>query len=94
MSTCKVTLKQGTIIGTESLLPNGKKLYNFKGVPYAKPPQRFRSPLPLETFAENPLDCTTERAIACQRDMFSSEYIGSEDCLFLNVIPSSKYKFS
>lgn len=86
MSNCTVTLKQGTIIGTEGILPNGEKYFSFKGVPYAKPAQRFRAPLPLETFAEKPLHCTNERALSCQRDMFSSEYIGSEDCLFLNVI--------
>lgn len=29
---------QGRIIGTESLLPNDKPFYAFKGIPYAQPP--------------------------------------------------------
>lgn len=85
MSRCTVEFKQGPIVGSEGLLPNGKKMYSFKGVPYAERPKRFQAPSPLNTFAEKPLLCVDEKAISYQRDMFSSEYIGSEDCLFLNV---------
>ncbi|XP_063709566.1 juvenile hormone esterase-like [Culicoides brevitarsis] len=84
-NSCTVTLRQGTIVGSESLLPNGKKFYSFKGVPYAQPPKRFQAPLPITSFGEKVLQCTEERAVAVQRDMFGSEYIGSEDCLFLNI---------
>lgn len=85
-----MTFKQGPIVGSEGLLPNGKKFYSFKGVPYAKPAQRFQVPLPLNYFNEKPLKCTDENSISYQRDMFSSEYIGSEDCLYLNVNLTNK----
>lgn len=64
----KVTLKQGTIVGTQGVLPGGGggEFYSFKGIPYAVPPLgnlRFEPPVPLERFSENELDCTKERLV-------------------------------
>uniref|UniRef100_A0A336MR08 carboxylesterase n=1 Tax=Culicoides sonorensis TaxID=179676 RepID=A0A336MR08_CULSO len=84
-SNCVVNLKQGKLIGNVGALPNGLEYYYFKGIPYAMPPKRFEEALPINVFNEQPLLCNTERSIAYQKDMFSSEIIGSEDCLFLNI---------
>ncbi|CAD7078429.1 unnamed protein product [Hermetia illucens] len=83
-----VKVKQGTLIGQESNLPSGNPYYSFKGVPYAVPPigeLRFQSPKPLEKFPESILDCSKEGNKSFHRDPFSSDIVGSEDCLFLNV---------
>ncbi|KAL5286878.1 CES5A.2 family protein [Megaselia abdita] len=84
----KVAVKQGTVVGSQGVLPGGGDFYSFKGIPYAVPPLgnlRFEAPVPLEKFSENELDCTKERDISFQKEVFSNDLVGSEDCLFLNV---------
>nr|XP_062131801.1 esterase B1 [Drosophila sulfurigaster albostrigata] len=84
----KVPVKQGVVVGEQHQLPNGRQYERFLGVPYAQPPLgelRYRSPVPLERFTEPELDCSKERDVSHQRDPFSQEVIGSENCLFLNV---------
>lgn len=84
----KVAVRQGTIVGSQGVLPRGGNFYSFKGIPYALPPVgelRFEAPVPLEKFPENELDCTKERDISLQKEVFSNDLVGSEDCLFLNV---------
>lgn len=88
MSSVKVKLEPGTLVGVEEKLPQGKPLYAFRGVPYAEPPigkLRFKPPVPLKKFSVPELDCSKERDINYQKDMFDREIKGSEDCLFLNV---------
>jgi len=91
-----VNLPQGNIQGGfESSL--GADYYYFKGIPYAEPPigkLRFQPPVPIETFPQTPLDCTEHRGISIQKDLFSPNIIGSEDCLYLNIYtPSLQGKF-
>lgn len=84
----KVTVSQGTVIGTQGTLPGGGDFYSFKGIPYAVPPLgnlRFEAPVPLEKFQKDELDCTKEGNVSFQKDVFSNDLLGSEDCLFLNV---------
>ncbi|KAL9916958.1 cricklet [Glossina fuscipes fuscipes] len=84
----KVQVKQGIVVGEERNLPNGNSYYSFQGIPYAIPPTgelRFKSPLPLERFDQPELFCLKERDVCHQRDSFTGEAIGSENCLFLNV---------
>lgn len=84
----KVTVSQGTVIGTQGTLPSGGDFYSFKGIPYAVPPLgnlRFEAPVPLEKFLKDELDCTKEGNVSFQKDVFSNDLLGSEDCLFLNV---------
>ncbi|XP_065369326.1 acetylcholinesterase-like [Calliphora vicina] len=89
----KVQTNQGIIVGQQKSLPNGNFYQSFQGIPYAVPPLgelRFKSPLPLERFGVPELNCLKERNVSHQRDPFTAEVIGSEDCLFLNVyVPNS-----
>ncbi|XP_017123520.1 esterase B1 isoform X1 [Drosophila elegans] len=84
----KVPVKQGVVVGQKKKLANGLEFNSFLGVPYAEPPVgelRFRSPRPLQRFVEQELDCSKERNVSHQRDPFTLEVAGSENCLFLNV---------
>ncbi|KAH8280519.1 hypothetical protein KR018_009064, partial [Drosophila ironensis] len=84
----KVPVKQGVVVGQQKKLASGLEYNSFLGVPYAVPPLgelRFQSPRPLERFNEAELDCSKEGSMSHQRDPFTLEVVGSEDCLFLNV---------
>ncbi|KAJ6636708.1 Juvenile hormone esterase [Pseudolycoriella hygida] len=91
----QVTLTEGTVVGAEEKLPNGKLYYTYKGIPYAEPPigkLRFEDPIPLAKFSESVLDCTVERDVPHHKDTISSTFVGSEDCLHLNVYsPTTAY---
>lgn len=39
----------------------------------------------MSKFKENPLDCSKERDFSHHKDLITSEFVGSEDCLHLNV---------
>lgn len=87
MSSLKVRVQQGVVRGCEEKLPNGKSYLRFSGIPYAQPPindLRFKSPRKLLKFNEE-LDCTVERDACFQKSPLARAYIGSEDCLNLNV---------
>ncbi|XP_061387741.1 carboxylic ester hydrolase [Musca vetustissima] len=89
----KVQVKQGIVVGQQKQLPNGNLYQSFQGIPYAVPPVgplRFKSPLPLEKFDVPELDCLKERDVCHQRDAFTAEIIGSENCLFLNIYTPKK----
>ncbi|XP_017962236.2 acetylcholinesterase [Drosophila navojoa] len=90
----KVPVRQGIVVGTQEKLPNGVVYRSFLGVPYAEPPVgglRFRSPVPLERFTKDELDCSKEGDVSHQRDPLKQQVIGSENCLFLNIYaPKSK----
>ncbi|KAJ8310828.1 hypothetical protein KUTeg_012693 [Tegillarca granosa] len=66
------------------------KLYNFRGIPYAKPPigdLRFRKPEHIESWV-NVLDATRYGAPCVQQNLVPDSLIGgniSEDCLYLNI---------
>ncbi|KAM8713978.1 hypothetical protein ACLKA7_014180 [Drosophila subpalustris] len=96
MKQVRVSVKQGVVVGQQHQLPSGLQYESFLGVPYAQPPVgelRFRSPVPLERFSEHELDCSKERDVSHQRDPFTQEVIGSENCLHLNVYaPKGKSK--
>ncbi|KAJ8310834.1 hypothetical protein KUTeg_012699 [Tegillarca granosa] len=67
-----------------------EKIYNFRGIPYAKPPigdLRFRKPEPIESWV-NVLDATRFGAPCVQSQLFGNVFYGgsvSEDCLYLNI---------
>lgn len=101
MSSLRVKIDQGVVRGCEEKLPDGRSYLRFSGIPYAKPPVgelRFRSPQKLLKFDADELDCTRERDCCFHKSTLTRQYIGSEDCLNLNVyVPSSfgsskKYK--
>ena len=88
MSSIKVKVKQGIVRGCEEKLPNGKAFLRFSGIPYAKPPineLRFKSPQKLEKFEEAEIDCTRERDACFHKSTLTRDYVGSEDCLNLNI---------
>ncbi|XP_063990808.1 juvenile hormone esterase-like isoform X2 [Diachasmimorpha longicaudata] len=59
----------------------------FKGVPYATPPLgdlRFRDPVPVEPWT-GVRDAREFGNVCYQYDSETERYVGSEDCLYLNV---------
>ncbi|KAJ6641267.1 Juvenile hormone esterase [Pseudolycoriella hygida] len=88
MNSTKITVKQGILCGKKELLPNGKPFSIFLGIPYAKPPVRelrFRSPQKIIQFDRFELDCTSEGDACFQKSPLTRKYVGSENCLNLNV---------
>lgn len=88
MSSTKINVKQGVLCGRKETLPNGEAVSIFLGVPYAQPPVgelRFRPPQKLLKFDQIEIDCTTERDECFQKSPLTRKYVGSENCLNLNI---------
>ena len=90
----KVSVNEGVVKGVVEKLPeSGQKFMRFSGIPYAKPPiheLRFRSPQKLQKFTQDEVDCTRERDACYHKSAFHGKFIGSEDCLNLNLyVPES-----
>lgn len=88
MSSTKINVKQGILCGKRETLPNGKEALTFLGVPYAKQPigeLRFRSPQKLLKFDQLEIDCTNEGDACFQKSPLTRKYVGSENCLNLNI---------
>lgn len=84
----RVKVNQGVVRGVIEPLPDGRKFQRFSGIPYAKPPTgalRFRAPERLQKFDKDEIDCTREGEMAFQFSGWDRKYVGSEDCLNLNV---------
>lgn len=83
-----VKVEQGQLQGRIANSPSGKAFYSFQGIPYAKPPLgslRFKAPQPLEPW-DGIREATSEGNVSAQMDFFGTkEYIGDENCLFLNI---------
>lgn len=87
-SLTRVRVKQGIVLGCEEKLPNGKSYLRFSGIPYAKPPineLRFKSPQKLLKFVNDEINCKQEGDACFHKSTLTREYVGSEDCLNLNV---------
>ncbi|XP_031829086.1 juvenile hormone esterase isoform X2 [Nomia melanderi] len=82
-----VTVKQGRLRGTVQENVYGGQFLAFRGVPFAKPPigpLRFKDPEPAEPWTG--IKDATEYGNWCsQMDIFTREFIGDDDCLYLNV---------
>lgn len=88
MSSTKINVRQGILCGNKETLPNGKTALTFLGVPYAQPPigeLRFRSPQKILAFDQSEIDCTNERDACFQKSPLTRKYVGSENCLNLNI---------
>ncbi|XP_076649643.1 cholinesterase-like [Halictus rubicundus] len=63
--------------------------YNaFLGIPYAEPPLgelRFKSPVPIKR-SSAVFNADKEASVCPQVDFFSGDYMGVEDCLYINVM--------
>lgn len=97
MMRTSVKVAQGVVKGCREKLPNGADYLRFSGIPYAKKPinnLRFKAPQKLLKFDGDEIDCTREGDECFHRSTFTGGYVGSEDCLYLNVyvpeIPSSE----
>ncbi|CAG9763665.1 unnamed protein product [Ceutorhynchus assimilis] len=67
---------------------DGTTYYNFRGIPYAKPPlQSLRFTSPVKNSAWNgTYDATQDRSQCIQNDgLVSDTIVGNEDCLYINV---------
>jgi carboxylesterase type B len=86
-----VKVLQGIVRGCKETLPNGRYYLRFSGIPYAKKPiseLRFKSPQKLLKFEKHEIDCTKEGNECFHKS--TGEFVGSEDCLYLNVyVPES-----
>ncbi|XKL67577.1 hypothetical protein PGB90_003068 [Kerria lacca] len=90
----EVTINQGKLAGTILQSRNATKFYAFFGIPYAKPPiGELRFQPPQEPDKWNGVRNATILPPSClQKNVFnkaSSEVIGSEDCLYLNIYTPS-----
>jgi len=82
-----VSTKYGQLEGTLMSTVNGKDIFAFLAVPYAKPPVgelRFQRTQRVEKWA-GVYNATTAGPICVQNHIFTSQVQGSEDCLYLNV---------
>ncbi|XP_049801831.1 esterase E4-like isoform X2 [Schistocerca nitens] len=87
MSSVTATVREGALRGKVTTTHTGKTYYSFQGIPYAKPPVgplRFKPPEPAEPWA-GVRDATKEGNVAPQFSDATRQYMGDEDCLFLNV---------
>lgn len=87
----EVNLKQGVFKGEIIDAGDGRQVYSFRGIPYAKPPVgklRFKDPEPLEAWHGVKKSFTPPQ---CPQLLFESmmkgetEVGGEEDCLYLHV---------
>lgn len=83
-----VRVLQGVVKGRRDVLPNGKGFLRFSKIPYACKPLgnlKFKSPQKLSRFDTPEIDCTHEGDECFQKSTYTGAYVGSEDCLYLNV---------
>ncbi|XP_065216360.1 esterase E4-like [Planococcus citri] len=82
-----VTINQGIIDGTHSTTRSGKIFNAFYGIPFAQPPTgrlRFKSPKEAKPW-KGVLNSTTPGPVCLNIPQGSTEIVGDEDCLNLNV---------
>ena len=86
----KIDIKtmQGIFQGIKEYAINGREIFAFRGIPYAKPPMeklRFKAPQPVDKVPDKIIDCSNFGDVCLHHNSYLSKYIGSEDCLYLNV---------
>ncbi|XP_033228892.1 uncharacterized protein LOC117180505 [Belonocnema kinseyi] len=82
-----VNVSEGILRGTTQLTRKGRNISAFLAIPYAQPPigkLRFNKPLPATPW-EGIRNATEDPSPCPQVAKNSVGYIGSEDCLYLNV---------
>lgn len=81
----EIEINDGKILGSYKFTGNGRKFSAFKGIPYAKAPineLRFLPPQPAEPWKD--VKNTTQSGSSCP-GLWTTGFIGNEDCLYLNV---------
>ncbi|XP_043593211.1 juvenile hormone esterase-like [Bombus pyrosoma] len=82
-----VRVKQGQLRGVIEESHYGDRYLSFRGIPYAKPPVgplRFKDPEPIEPWT-GVRDALEFGNCCSQKDMLSHDFVGDDDCLYLNV---------
>lgn len=84
-----VKCEDGKLVGAILKTREGRDIYSFLGIPFAKPPVgdlRFKPPMPYDPW-KGVYNATKIHAICPQRDIYrrSEIFEGEEDCLYLNV---------
>ena len=86
-----VRTHSGLVLGSELRTVQGKRIYSYRGLPYARPPLgrlRFQRPEPATPW-EGVKDCSKEGRMSLQPNalMPNADWLGqgSEDCLLLSV---------
>ncbi|XP_067006682.2 juvenile hormone esterase [Anabrus simplex] len=80
-----VRTAQGQLRGSVLKTVDGRDIFSFRGVPFARPPVgdlRFKAPVPMESW--DGIRNATEDGFVCPQD-WNGYGTRSEDCLFLNV---------
>ena len=80
----KVETQYGLLLGTEET-EEGYQTWSWKGVPFARPPERWKAPQPPRDWGV--LTADTFGSYCPQYVSTSAGYVvsGSEDCLYLNI---------
>ncbi|XP_058799387.1 esterase E4-like [Phymastichus coffea] len=82
-----VETKAGKVRGAKQRNFEGNEFYAFRGIPYAKPPVkelRFQDPEPVEPWP-GIREAMSHGPNCAQVDIITSDIIGSDDCLYLNI---------
>lgn len=80
-------ISSGKLQGAVTLSRHGRQIYEYLGIPFAKPPVgnlRFELPQPAEPW-EGVRDATSFAPKCIQVDIITQQFYGEEDCLYLNV---------
>ncbi|XP_050306615.1 venom carboxylesterase-6 [Anthonomus grandis grandis] len=85
----EVKCAQGTLVGKILKSKEGRDIFSFTGIPFAKPPLgdlRFKPPVSYGPW-KGVFNATKIHAVCPQRDIYRRSVIteGEEDCLYLNV---------
>ncbi|XP_065341225.1 esterase E4-like isoform X2 [Cloeon dipterum] len=82
-----VTTRQGTLQGKVLRSRKGRDVCAFQGIPYAAPPVgelRFQEPQEAPSWS-GVRTAQKDGSVSTQKDFFTGQFVGSEDCLYLNV---------
>ena len=84
--------KQGVLKGTRKQSRNGSPFLAFYGVPYAQPPLRWARPVKPKSWLGTRDAFQDDKPECIHSDHFTKESMGSEDCLFVNVLTKNTGK--
>lgn len=81
-------LSLGNVCGIVRTTVRGQKSHAYLGIPFAEPPVgslRWKPPVPLASLGADTYEANEYKSICVAPGPGSTGFIGSEDCLYLNV---------